>query len=64
MRALAVLTILGMALLLAGCGYYHWQKQGASNADFQADQAACQQSGATGFAFNNCMLGRGWSYVN
>jgi len=49
-------------LVLAGCGYYRWEKPGASSDDFKADQANCIQSGATGFGFNGCMQQHGWTF--
>jgi hypothetical protein len=63
-RPWVILTILCLPLIFAGCGYYRWQKQGASSDDFKADQAACEQSGTSGMAFNSCMQQRGWSYVD
>ena len=65
------------ALALAGCGIYHWHKDGADNAAFQRDSAECQrQTGTTGqpqrpggsqtqpdvSPFESCMNARGWTY--
>lgn len=46
---------------LSGCGFYHWHKDGASAADFQRDQAACQSQGSAA-QWNACMTGKGWIY--
>lgn len=64
MRSRTVLVLCCLALALGGCGYYRWQKPGASNDDFKADQATCSQSGAGAAAFNACMKDRGWSYLD
>lgn len=64
MRARRILVLCCVVLGLAGCGYYRWQKPGASSDDFKADQAACSQSGAAAASFNDCMKSRGWSYLD
>lgn len=63
------------ALALAGCGFYHWHKDGADSAAFQRDSAECeQQSGGAPRAqsgtgqqqptdpWEACMTGRNWVY--
>lgn len=64
MRSRTILVLCCVVLGLAGCGYYSWQKPGASKDDFKADQNACSQSGSAAAAFNACMKERGWSYLD
>jgi hypothetical protein len=63
--------ILAATLTLAGCGVYHWHKDGADNAAFQRDSAECGKPGSQPAAgqtqpdvspFEACMNARGWTY--
>jgi hypothetical protein len=71
------IILAGLAIALAGCGLYHWHKQGADAAAFQRDSIECQQqSGAAAqpqqgqapaaapgaSPWEACMNGRGWVY--
>jgi hypothetical protein len=49
-------------LMLAGCGYYHWSKEGADKAAFDRDSAECQQQAQGAQPWENCMKGKGWDY--
>ena len=55
------ILIVAVALTLAGCGFYHWRKDGADNAAFQRDSAECEQQAAPG-RWQDCMTGKGWIY--
>ena len=55
------LVFAALAAALAGCGFYHWQKEGADNAAFQRDNADCQRE-ATAEQFQACMERKGWKY--
>jgi hypothetical protein len=55
------IVVVAAALALAGCGYYHWRKDGADNAAFQRDSAECEQQAAAG-KWHDCMTGKGWIY--
>lgn len=59
-RLLAILVLAG---LLAGCGYYRWEKPGATSADFQRDSDECQRIAAQG-QWSACMTGKGWHYTD
>jgi hypothetical protein len=64
MRFRAVIILSCVVLALSGCGYFRWQKAGASSADFKADRDACAQPGTSGVAFTTCMQQHGWSYTD
>jgi len=36
-----MILIVAVAFTLAGCGFYHWRKDGADDAAFQRDSAEC-----------------------
>jgi hypothetical protein len=57
----SLLILAVIAVLLAGCGYYRWQKPGANQAAFQRESAECQAQ-ASG-QWEACMNGRGWHYA-
>jgi hypothetical protein len=60
-KRVAVLTV-ALCLVLAGCGFYRWEKPGAGDNDFKADSASCQSAGGTSSqAYTDCMRSRGWS---
>jgi hypothetical protein len=72
---LRTIIVIGLAATLAGCGFYHWHKDGADSSAFLRDSTDCQQqSGAPpqqqgGAApapevgpWERCMNGRGWTY--
>jgi hypothetical protein len=74
---LRTIILAATALVLAGCGFYHWHKDGADSAAFDRDSTACQQqspgapaqqqSGSaqqkpTQSPWEACMTGRGWVY--
>jgi hypothetical protein len=58
-----LLAVIALTALLAGCGFYRWEKQNASAADFQQDSAACEQSSQPGH-WEECMRSKGWHYAN
>jgi hypothetical protein len=64
----------GITLSLLGCAHTqpYWEKQGASNQDFQMDLGQCQAQAfslANGNLFqiaivqNSCLRGKGWYQV-
>jgi hypothetical protein len=57
-KGFAVLAAIG--LILAGCGTYHWHKEGADDAAFQRDSDSCRQQ--PGGSWQECMTGKGWVY--
>jgi hypothetical protein len=60
MRTIVVASAL---ILLAGCGYYRWEKPGATSADFQRDSEACQQKAPQG-QWQSCMRENNWHYAS
>lgn len=65
-RLLSVVLLLGV---LAGCGFYRWEKPGAAAGEFQQDSQACQQQvqqqgQQSPNEWQSCMTGRGWRYVS
>jgi hypothetical protein len=74
MSAMKILLILSLAL--AGCALrpaWHWERPGASDADYRNDEIACKQQsyeGADGAVtqsqvrrMQNCLERRGWRKV-
>jgi hypothetical protein len=65
-KLLVLPLLLCLGGMLAGCnlitGRYHWDKPGATDADFKADSAACQAGGDQGFT--GCMNAHGWTFTN
>jgi hypothetical protein len=55
------MLLVTLATALAGCGYYRWHKDGEGTAGFDRDSAACEQQAAPG-KWQDCMLGKGWTY--
>ena len=64
--------MLGLALLLAGCGLYYYSKPGGSYTDFRTDSIACVRdfgipSGNREYAvvspnlYRRCMRDKGWA---
>ncbi|PKO86268.1 MAG: hypothetical protein CVU18_15780 [Betaproteobacteria bacterium HGW-Betaproteobacteria-12] len=61
-------------LLLSGCATWHWEKRGASAADYEADEKYCKlqaYSGADGMVtkahvrrMHDCLAARGWRKVD
>jgi hypothetical protein len=64
MRSTLCVIVVLSTLALGGCGYYRWDRSGATAADFQRESAECQQGQgqAPGAAWETCMTGRGWRY--
>lgn len=71
---LSIMRYLFPALLvLAGCASWHWEKRGASAADYEADEKYCKlqaYSGADGMVtqanvrrMHACMETKGWKKV-
>lgn len=58
-----MVPIVGLLLLLAGCGSYRWEKAGAGPEDFRRDSASCERQG-TAAEWDACMRGLGWNYAN
>lgn len=62
-----------VAVVLAGCASWHWEKQGASASDYEADEKFCKLQaypGADGMVtkaqvrrMQSCMESRGWKKV-
>lgn len=65
--------LLVVALALAGCASWHWEKEGASAADYAADEKFCKlqvYSGTDGMVtqahvrrMHDCLASRGWKKV-
>jgi hypothetical protein len=55
------MLLVALALTLAGCGYYRWHKDGQSRETFEADSSECEKQAAPG-KWQDCMLGKGWTY--
>jgi hypothetical protein len=69
-----VLTaLLSSTLGLAGCASWHWEKRGASEADYDLDEINCKAqsySGTDGMVtqasvrkMHNCLQAKGWRKV-
>jgi hypothetical protein len=57
-----IVMLAAAGLILVGCGFYHWHKDGADGAAFQRDGADCQQQQQAGGKWEDCMTGKGWIY--
>jgi hypothetical protein len=55
-----MIVVAAALFALAGCGFYHWQKDGADDEVFRRDSAECQQQGPG--KWEACMTGKGWAY--
>jgi hypothetical protein len=55
------MLLVALAATLAGCGYYRWHKDGEGTIGFERDKTECEQKAAQG-KWQECMLGKGWTY--
>ena len=62
------LLVLGLALLLTGCGKHYWEAPGRGVADFETDSGQCIQEAKTKYEvseriYRGCMRARGWARI-
>ncbi len=58
---LRTMLLAALAVTLAGCGYYRWHKEGQDTEGFHRESAECEQQAAPG-KWQECMIGKGWTY--
>ncbi len=58
---LRTMLLAALAVTLAGCGYYRWHKEGQDTEGIHRESAECEQQAAPG-KWQECMIGKGWTY--
>src|SRR2546422_5294144 len=62
------LFVLGVTLLLVGCGKHYWEAPGRGFSEFQTDSGQCIQEAKTKYEvseriYRRCMRAQGWERV-